>query len=219
MIAEVVRYAHFKIKGEELWLLPQRAVYWEVKKSLILADLHLGKSTYFRQHGLNVPVEVLWRDLEILDEILLLVNVERLILLGDLFHSTENAEWDYFGEWLQKKNLQVHLVMGNHDLLRETCYKKYNINVHKRRFSEPPFVFSHKQIKTVKEGEYVLSGHIHPAIGMNGRANNSVRVPCFWFGEQQCVLPAFGKFTGNESIKPRAGDKVFAIAGNEVLGL
>jgi uncharacterized protein len=213
------KFIRYEVRGEELWLLPQRAVYWATKKTLLIADLHLGKSTYFRLNGLNVPVEVLLRDLKILDEILLMTNVERLILLGDLFHSTENAEWDYFGKWLHDKKFNIHLVMGNHDNLKENCYQKYNIVVHKQRFTDFPFVFSHRKLKTVKEGQYVFSGHIHPAIGMHGRANNSVRVPCFWFGPKQCVLPAFGKFTGNENIRPLAGDKVFAIAGSEVLGV
>ena len=213
------RFVSYEIKGEELWLLPQRAVYWPVKKTLLLADLHLGKGTYFRQNGLNVPFEILQRDLDKLDEIFLTVDVRRLILLGDLFHSTENKEWQIFGEWLLSKNLRVQLVMGNHDLLRQESYKKYGIEVYKKRFSDPPFVFSHKQIKTVKDDEYVFSGHIHPAIGLHGRAYNSVRVPCFWFGTEQCVLPAFGHFTGNENVKPLKGDKVFAIAGDEVLGV
>ncbi|MGI8892649.1 MAG: ligase-associated DNA damage response endonuclease PdeM [Bacteroidia bacterium] len=207
------------MRGEELWLLPQRAIYWATKKTLLVADLHLGKSTYFRQHGLNVPVEILQRDLDVLELILSQVVVERLILLGDLFHSTENYEWEIFGEWLQRHSCKVHLIMGNHDILNADCYSKYNIKVHKQHLSDPPFVFSHKQVKNVKEGHYVFSGHIHPAIGMHGKANNSVRVPCFWFGEEQCVLPAFGKFTGNESIRPITGDKVFAIAGDMVFGM
>ena len=213
------RWVTHLVKGEELFLLPQRAIYWPKRQSLMVADLHLGKSTFFRQHGLNVPVEVLQHDLDTLDEIFSIVDVKRLILLGDLFHSSENAEWELFGDWLDAKFLDVHLVMGNHDRLKESCYFKFGINVHKRLFTEAPFIFSHKQVKKVKAGHYVFSGHIHPAIGMHGRAYNSVRVPCFWFGEDQCVLPAFGKFTGNESIKPLSGDKIFAIAGSEVMGM
>ena len=213
------RFISWTIKGEDFWLLPQRALYWPAKKTLLLADLHLGKSTYFRQNGVNVPFEILQRDLDTLDLIFTKVNVERLILLGDLFHSTENVEWEIFGDWLQNKSIDVQLVMGNHDKMKIERYEQYGIKTHKRRFSEGAFVFSHKQLKKVKENEYVFSGHIHPAIGLHGRAYNSVRVPCFWFGEEQCILPAFGKFTGNESIKPLASDKIFAIAGEEVFGV
>lgn len=210
----------YNIKGEDLWLLPQRALYWPSRKTLLIADLHLGKSTYFRQHGLNVPVEVLQKDLDCLDEILLKVEVKKLILLGDLFHNTENSEWEIFGAWLKNKSFKIHLVLGNHDILKKECYARFGIKVYKRRLSEPPFIFSHKPFKEVKADQYVFSGHIHPGIGIHGvKARQSVRVPCFWFGKQQAVLPAFGNFTGSEYIQPLTGDKIFAIAGDEIFSL
>jgi metallophosphoesterase superfamily enzyme len=68
-------------------------------------------------------------------------------------------------------------------------------------------------------GGYVLAGHIHPAARITGRANESLRLPCFWFGADAAVLPAFGAFTGTAVVDPDPGDRVCVIAGDRVLEL
>jgi hypothetical protein len=44
-----------------------------------------------------------------------------------------------------------------------------------------------------------------------------VRLPCFWFGAEVGLLPAFGGFTGSADVAPRGGDRVFVIADGEVI--
>jgi uncharacterized protein len=76
-------------------------------------------------------------------------------------------------------------------------------------------------------GAYVLAGHWHPCISVSGRAFERLRLPCFWLGDdsgqlpQQAVgvLPAFGNFTGMHRIEPRAGDRIFPVAGDTVRAL
>ena len=46
-----------------------------------------------------------------------------------------------------------------------------------------------------------------------------LRLPCFHFGEQVAVLPAFGAFTGMHPIEPGDGDRVYAIADDRVVAL
>jgi metallophosphoesterase superfamily enzyme len=41
--------------SRELRLLPQRALLDTASRSLMVADLHLGKAATFRAHGLPVP--------------------------------------------------------------------------------------------------------------------------------------------------------------------
>ena len=40
-----------QIKGEQLLLHPERAVVWSRLKTVIVADTHFGKSSYFARHG------------------------------------------------------------------------------------------------------------------------------------------------------------------------
>ncbi|MCS6939106.1 MAG: DEAD/DEAH box helicase, partial [Roseiflexus sp.] len=66
---------------------------------------------------------------------------------------------------------------------------------------------------------YTLAGHLHPAVRLNGVGRQRVTLPCFWFGAQVGVLPAFGGFTGAALITPEPGDQVFVIADGEVVAV
>ena len=74
---------------------------------------------------------------------------------------------------------------------------------------EEPFVF-------VPEG-YTLAGRVRPAIAVRGRAGQSMRLPCFFFGPRVGILPAFSPAAETAEIHPAAEDRVYAIAGGEVL--
>ena len=43
------------VAGETLVLLPERAAYWPARKSLFVADFHLGKAATFRRAGIPLP--------------------------------------------------------------------------------------------------------------------------------------------------------------------
>lgn len=210
------------VAGEELWLLPEKGIYWPARKTLLLADLHLGKAAHFRKNGVNVPVDVLYDDLQVLEDLIVSLRAERIIVLGDLFHAKENTEWDVFGEWVLSRPARWELVKGNHDILPFESYERYNIAVHDKFLTEPPFLLTHFPLDDhthVPPGFYVLSGHVHPAVIVKGRGHQGLRVSCFLFGERQGLLPAFGRFTGCEVLEPGRGERVFVIAGDKVLPL
>ncbi|MDQ2928306.1 MAG: DEAD/DEAH box helicase, partial [Pseudomonadota bacterium] len=68
-------------------------------------------------------------------------------------------------------------------------------------------------------GAYAVAGHLHPCISLGGRAGDHLRLPCFWFGDDVGVLPAFGAFTGMHPIRARAGERVFAVADEVVASM
>ena len=43
------------IFNQTFLLSAQRTVFWEEEKTLILSDLHLGKSGHFRKSGIAIP--------------------------------------------------------------------------------------------------------------------------------------------------------------------
>lgn len=214
------RICTHSINGEELWLLPEKAIWWPARRTLLLADVHLGKSMHFRQKGVNVPVQVLYDDIEVLNRLVCSLEAERVIVLGDLFHAKENSEWEVFGEWLLECPAKWELIKGNHDILTFDAYEKYNITIHEKALLEGPFLLTHHPLdhfEYVPEGVYVLAGHVHPAVEVKGKAYQSLRVSCFYFGARQGLLPAFGRFTGNEVIETAKNDHVYVIAGDKVL--
>jgi len=206
--------------NQRLLLLPGKAIYWEKRESLLVADLHIGKSTHFRKHGIAVPDDVAQSNLDKLDAILDRTSPKRLIILGDLFHSDINNEWQQFVKWRKSHpQLEVSLIIGNHDILNQQDYHAGRINVF-QKMSVGPFQFVH-DIEELNEqpsdDTYVLSGHIHPAVQLNGQGRQRMKLPCFYFGDDYGILPAFGGFTGTHVIEPKENDRVFMVVDSKIM--
>lgn len=205
--------------NQTLWLSANRAVFWEEEKSLILADLHFGKTGHFRKAGIGVPQTIYKEDLQRLIATIQFFKAERLIVVGDMFHSKENTEHDLFEKWRKDlSSLEVHLVKGNHDILNEQWYKNAGIILHDHPLIINDFVFLHDYTRYSLKGneKYSFCGHIHPGIRLSGIARQGLHLPCFHLEKHACTLPAFSRFTGVSNVKRKAGDKIFAIADGRV---
>jgi DNA ligase-associated metallophosphoesterase len=205
----------YHIRGQQLWLSPHRCLFWEEEKSLILSDLHFGKTGHFRKAGIAVPPAVYREDLLRLLSLIQYFQPRQLLVVGDLFHSRENKELDLFRRWRDDfPDLGIRLVLGNHDILREDWYEKAGIDVTRDLLRMGEFAFVH-DISTVEGGvagrPYFFSGHLHPGIRIRGMGKQCLQFPCFYFGGEYAILPAFGLFTGTVSIEPGAESSVFAI--------
>jgi DNA ligase-associated metallophosphoesterase len=167
-----------------------------------------------------VPTQVHTHDLELLSQLIDQYKPKNLTILGDLFHSNLNSDWHTFEAWLHTHNhLTINLVKGNHDIIPEKLFRENNIKVYAETWELFPFIFSHIPlvISQMKVDYYNLCGHLHPAVTLRGRGQQSLRLPCFYFGEKQGYLPAFGNFTGTSTIKVKENDTVFVIAGDKVI--
>jgi uncharacterized protein len=212
----------FSISDQHLWLSPQKAVFWEERKALILSDLHFGKTGHFRKAGIAVPQDIFKNDLHRLFDLVQYFQPGKLIIVGDFFHSVVNKEADFFSKWRNDHpELLIELVMGNHDIMPAAWYHDNCIAVHETEYTEGPFRFVHEWpgILPGNENSFIFSGHIHPGIRMNGLGKQTMRLPCFYFEPQFAILPAFGGFTGLAILSPTRDSRVFAIANQEVITL
>jgi uncharacterized protein len=209
------------INGHHFWLSSERCIFWEEENTLIVCDMHIGKTGHFRKAGIAVSPRVYTEDLQRLLAAILFFKVEKLIVVGDLSHSRTNRELELFKKWREDfPSLQVHLVKGNHDILDEAWYRETNIIVHQDKYCLHDFCFCHDACEAEQEtGKYVFSGHIHPGVRIRGGARQELSFPCFYFAHSYCVLPAFSKFTGLALIRPTAGESVFAIVENDLVRL
>jgi len=214
----------YRIKGQQLWLSPDRCIFWEEERSLIVSDLHFGKTGHFRKAGIAVPQSVYREDLLRLLCQIQYFQPKQLLVVGDLFHSRENKELALFQKWREDfPDLGIRLIEGNHDILHEEWYKRAGIDVSRGHLCVGPFGFIHDitegnfdtGVAAGGAGEtprpYYFSGHIHPGIRISGMGKQSLQFPCFYFGADFAVLPAFGKFTGTVAIDPLPDSNVFAI--------
>jgi DNA ligase-associated metallophosphoesterase len=200
-----------QLRGQQLWLSAQRAIYWEEEKALIVSDLHFGKTGHFRKSGIAVPQSVYKEDLQRLVALLNFFNPEKLIVVGDFFHSHANNELEWFRRWRESfPALEIILVKGNHDILHQRWYQESGIDLVEKELQKAPFLFTHDRCED-HEDYYTFCGHIHPGIYLHGLGKQSLRFPCFYFGEQHCILPAFSRFTGMAHIEPKKNEPVFAI--------
>ena len=205
------------VKGEAFELWPEKAMYWKRINTLLLADLHIGKINHFRKSGIPVPRKANDHNIEILVDLILKIKPQRVICLGDLFHSHYNTEWEVFGE-ITKHFAEVtfELVLGNHDIMSERQYERKGFQVFDELLLEG-FIFTHHPLEAIAEGHYNIAGHIHPGVTLRGRGRQSLTLPCFYFGAQQGLLPAFGAFTGLAKIHPKKDDQVYVIADEKVM--
>ncbi|AYL98249.1 ligase-associated DNA damage response endonuclease PdeM [Mucilaginibacter celer] len=211
----------FNLLGQDLLLTPQKAIYWQQQKALIIADVHLGKVGHFRKAGIAVPRDMEQSDLAVLSDLIYEYQPEKLIFLGDLFHSDLNNDWDWFVLWRsQFPALNIILIKGNHDIIADKHYQNLNVELHDELLIGP-FLMMHHPLPTeaqTPEG-YVFCGHIHPGVNLSGRARQSITLPCFAFGDRQAVLPSFGKFTGRVAIRSRQTDRIFAVLKDKVIAI
>lgn len=207
------------VAEESMVLLGHGAVYWPQKNSLIVADLHWGKEDTFRAGGVPIPAGPLVADLSRLEALIRHTASERLLILGDLWHDRVGIVESLLTtvqSWRDSlRELAIELVLGNHDRHVGSLQDALRMQVHGHEYIEPPFIFSH--FPNPSPSGYVLAGHIHPAIMLRGAGRQKLRLPCFWLREQVGVLPAFGRFTGGFEIAPEIGDRVFAIADEQVI--
>ena len=204
------------IRNTTFWVSPERCLFWEKENTLIVSDLHLGKSGHFRKEGIAVPQSIYKADLQRLIAQLYLFKADRLIITGDFTHSTANKELDLFIKWRKDFSLlHIDLVKGNHDILADSWYNEANIKLNSWKMIAEPFIFLHdKAEKKLTEEEkrlYHFTGHLHPGITMKGQGRQTLKFPCFYFAKDFCVLPAFSRFTGTYKVKPEKGETVFAI--------
>lgn len=200
---------------QTLWLSPERCIYWEEQKSLIVSDLHFGKTGHFRKSGIAIPQNIYKEDLQRLVDQLQYFKPAQLIIVGDLFHSVANKELELFIKWRNDfQSLHIELVKGNHDILKREWYTSSGISVSNTHLSIANFCFVHdiKEACDPSTGiDYYFSGHMHPCIAVKGAGRQELKFPCYYFTKQYAVLPAFGKFTGSALIKKKPADKVFAV--------
>lgn len=208
-----------EIAGERLVLLAERAACWPARKTLFVADFHLGKAASFRAAGIPLPSGTTSENVERLGRAIDRTRARHVVFLGDFLHSAEARAprtLARFAAWREmRRDVAFTLVRGNHDRKAGDPPDEWNMQCVEAGESFGPFVLNHEPGPSA--GGYALAGHIHPAVRLSAQGEASLRLPCFWFAKRHGVLPAFGAFTGSAVVRPRAGDQVFVIAEEEVL--
>ena len=210
-----------EIAGERLVLLPERAMLWAAKQTLLIADTHWGKAATMRAAAIPIPGGTTTESLDRLSSVLDRTRASRMVLLGDCIHARQGRSDKTLGEvarWRERHfDLDILLVRGNHDVCAGDPPAELRFRCVDAPMTEAPFVYRHRPRPS--ENGYTLSGHLHPAIRLAGKGADRAKLACFWFNRTTGVLPAFGGLTGTAIITPQPGDLICAIASDEVVRL
>lgn len=215
MVAEV------RVAGETLRLLPDAAVHWPARATLLIADPHFGKDDRFRREGLALPRGPTVTDLQRLTRLVETNAIRRVVVLGDFLHSRQHEGDDFprqFALWLaHHASLEIDVVAGNHDRhAKPRDSASPRVRWHATPLHEDPFVLAHEPHGD--DRGMVLAGHVHPVF-RDSRLFGSRGLRAFWLRRECLVLPAFGEFTGGFSVRPGPGERLYVATPEGVLPL
>ncbi len=215
------RSAHsIDIAGERVELLPQRAAWWPAARTLLVADLHIGKEATFRRFGIAMPHGILEEAIERLTAAVAMTEAERIVVIGDLIHARLGMSEEVverFARWRATFAGRVELVVGNHDRHVRAMPASWEVTVRDEACSDGPFAYRHEPCDGAGDGDAIGTpfrwcGHMHPTVRVVGAA-----LPAFVVGRRQAILPAFTAFSRGPGWAPSDEERVYAIASGAVV--
>ncbi|MGE0313136.1 MAG: ligase-associated DNA damage response endonuclease PdeM [Lautropia sp.] len=211
-----------EVGGARIALVPGGGAWLGSTRTLLVADVHIGKAETFASLGVPVPAAATDETLARLSSLIVRCGAHRLTVLGDWLHgprALDAAVLERLAAWrLAHAAIEITVVGGNHDARAGAMPASLGIACVDEPCAAPgcsDLWLAHHPRDLDRPG-YVLAGHLHPAVRLASRAGDSVRLPCWWFGARVGILPAFGAFTGGRTIRPRRGERVFATVGDAV---
>lgn len=180
----------FTFAGETLTALPSRALWWSRARTLVVADLHLGKAGRIaRRSGALLPPYEVAETLARLSALVVELAPARVICLGDSFDDDVAAgELDAAAQATLHELAQARewvWVQGNHDPAAMAGQGLAAVTFNKLCF---------RHIAEC-DGTPEVSGHYHPKLRLPARMGGGRRA-CFLLGQSGIILPAFGTYTG-----------------------
>lgn len=206
-----------EVAGEELLLLPEKAVYWPARRMLVIADIHFGKAASFRALGVPVPRGTTTENLSALDALVAAHGARQVVFLGDFLHAraahASSTQTAMLAWRATRPALDLLLVRGNHDKHAGDPAAALGIELVDEPHAVQPFAFCHHP--DLETPGYALAGHVHPAWVLATRFD-ALRLPCFVVGRRRMILPSFGSFTGGHVVRREAGDAIYVTSGEAV---
>jgi DNA ligase-associated metallophosphoesterase len=177
----------------DLMALPQGALFWPMRRALLVADLHLEKASWFARLGQMLPPYDSIATLSDLTALAAATDAREIWCLGDSFHDKYGCDRlpERARELLTALTARTRWtwITGNHDPgfadhCGGTIVEEAEVDGLLLRHEADP-----------AETKPELSGHFHPKLRVSLRGRQVSR-RCFIRTERKIILPAFGALTG-----------------------
>lgn len=189
--------------GETLIARSDKTLYWPAQSALFAADLHFGKAAHFRKNGIPVPDGGVLPVINCLKQALDETGAKLLVILGDFFHSRANETFEELRKYWPQ-SLEQWLILGNHDIADVSHFQELGLQIFTEGKKLGSLTLNHHPPEYLN-GPATICGHVHPAMVVNGKARQRIKMPCFHLEQHVLILPAMGSFTGTKLLK---GDKM-----------
>lgn len=204
---------------DDLVLLPGRAAFVPASRTLLVADIHLGKAATFRRAGIPVPEGSARRDLDRLAALAAEHAARRVIVLGDLVHARSGCTDAVIEEFRTARSriaAEMLLVLGNHDRGLGTSpaalAARLGIDACVPVLDEPPLHLVHEPAAGLAARDrelFTVAGHLHPTVALRSPGGDRFADRCFVVERSLLVLPAFGSFTGGHRVSHTEGMRLW----------
>lgn len=184
--------------GEKFSASAAGALYWESQRTLLVADLHLEKASWYARLGQLLPPYDSRATLETLAIEVERTGATRLYCLGDSFHDRFGCERLGPDSRALLESLTSALdwtwIVGNHD----PGFADHCGGTLAEEAEVGGILLRHEA--RADEARPEMSGHFHPKLrlSVNGR---SVSRRCFVASDRKLILPAFGALAGGLDVR------------------
>jgi len=197
-------------------LLPESAAVLPLSRTLVIADVHLGKSATFRSKGIPIPEGDTQNDLSTISTLILKHDIKQLVIAGDLVHSQLGLTDDILcilQKWIQSTEIPITLTEGNHD--KQTSLHELDINITSDLMIDGIQITHYPEDLSSQQAG--IAGHLHPSIQLKESARKKMTFKGFHIKQSQhLILPSFSPFTGNHPISSKQGDTFIATIDHQL---
>lgn len=174
-----------------------RAVFLPKSKSLVIADLHLGRGI---DDAISYPIDSFQDDTERLTALLDTYSPDEVVIAGDIVHAfsgipqSVEEQLSELERIIQETGADLTYVRGNHDTVLDALTEIPLTSTYQPG-SEKILITHGHELPDSPADTYIV-GHVHPAITIEGR-----KYPCFLKGPTPdetgtvLILPSFSKLT------------------------
>ena len=169
------------------------ALFWPSERTLLVADLHLEKASWFARLGQFLPPYDSQATLTALTDDVAATGAHRLYCLGDSFHDRFGCDRLPAPARAMLLDLTDRLdwvwIVGNHDPgFADHCGGRIE-----QECEVGGIVLRHEAVAAEARPE--MSGHFHPKLRLSLKGRRVSR-RCFVASPTKLILPAYGALTG-----------------------
>jgi putative SbcD/Mre11-related phosphoesterase len=189
-------------------------IYIKELSAIACSDLHLGYEGVMAENGIFLPKANLRKIKEEIGKVVNEKKPERVIIDGDIKNEFSKVHVEEFNELYELINFlrssgikEIILIKGNHDNFVDRLKNSLGIKIYKQEALFGKYFFFHGEElpgEKSKEAEWLIMGHIHPAITLYTSVGKKEKIKCFLYGsfsgKKILVLPAMNYFVEGVSV-------------------